>query len=27
VVEATYVVRADCCHVSLFSGNEVLIVN
>jgi hypothetical protein len=27
VVTAPYVVRADCCHVSLFSGDEVLIIN
>ena len=27
VVTETYVVRADCCHVSLVSGDEVLIIN
>lgn len=27
VVTAPYVVRADCCHVSLVSGDEVLIIN
>jgi hypothetical protein len=27
VVEGIYVVHADCCHVSLFSGDEVLIIN
>lgn len=27
VVTETYVVHADCCHVSLVSGDEVLIIN
>ncbi len=27
VVTAPYVVRADCCHVSLVSGDEVLLIN